>query len=147
MISTANLLKVLNGLVQTNKDAVEGFEMAAEHVQDASITQIFEQYAAQRRQFMTELEAFVTEHGGQPNESSSTLGSLHRGWINFKTSIANNEEVAILTEVERGENAAINNYKDALQHDLPDSVRTTVQSQLHKINEALDRVKSIEMTV
>jgi hypothetical protein len=53
------------------------------------------------------------------------------------------DDAAALAECERGEDSAKTAYKDALQEDLPDFVRETVQNQHYSILAAHDRIKAL----
>jgi uncharacterized protein (TIGR02284 family) len=51
---------------------------------------------------------------------------VHRGWVNIKASCRSNDDLAILEEVERGEDVAKASYRKAL--DSGDSRRTRARS-------------------
>jgi len=133
----------LNNLIETCKDGQEGFQQAAEGVQDSSLKSLFYEYSRQRAQFAGELQSLVRELGGEPETSSSTAGALHRGWINIKSAVTGHDDAAILNECERGEDVAKNAYKDALAADLPSNVSSLIQTQATQVQQAHDRIRSL----
>lgn len=138
-----NVISTLNNLIETCKDGQEGFQQAAEGVQNSDIKSIFYEYAQQRSQFAGELQSAVRELGGDPENAGSVSGALHRGWINIKSAVTGQDTQAILNEAERGEDAAKNAYQEALEEELPANVRSIVEKQAAAVQQAHDRVKSL----
>jgi uncharacterized protein (TIGR02284 family) len=138
-----SVISTLNNLIETCKDGQEGFQQAAEGVQDSSLKSLFYEYSQQRAQFVGELQGLVREIGGEPETSSSVAGALHRGWINIKSAVTGRDDAAILNECERGEDVAKNAYKDALAADLPSNVTSVVQQQATSVQQAHDRIRGL----
>jgi uncharacterized protein (TIGR02284 family) len=137
------VISTLNGLIETCKDGQNGFKEAAEGVERSDLKSLFYEFAQQRAQFAGELQSLVSQLGGDPENSGSTLAALHRGWIDIKSIVTGKDEEAILNECERGEDSAKNNYKAALETQLPANVMETVQTQYTSVKSAHDRVKAL----
>ena len=86
-INVNDTRSVLNDLIQTCKDGQQGFQEAANHVKDANVRAMFLEYSQQRSRFVGELQQEVMGLGGDPEKSGSTMGALHRGWIDFKAKV------------------------------------------------------------
>ena len=140
-ISGDDLISTLNNLIETCKDGQNGFQEAAEGVQNSSLKTVFYELSRQRAQFVGELQSLVRELGGEPQNSGSIAASLHRGWINIKSAVTGRDDTAVLSECERGEDSAVRNYRDALKQNLPSNVLSVVQRQAQAVQEAHDRVK------
>lgn len=136
-------ISTLNGLIETLKDGQEGFRTAAEGMTNPEHKALFNSYAQQRAQFSSELQAEVRRLGGDPEKAGSVLASLHRGWINIKSAVTGADEGSILSECERGEDSAVNNYQDAMKQSLPADVQQVIQRQYTQIKEAHDRVRAL----
>lgn len=89
----------------------------------------------------------MRELGGDPENSGSFSGALHRGWINIKSVVTGKDEGAILNECERGEDVAKNTYKEALEQHLPANVASVVQTQYTAVQTAHDQVKAFRDSV
>ena len=136
-------VSVLNNLIETCKDGEEGFRQAAEGAQSADLKETFRQYARQRAEFAAELQTEVGKMGAQPEQSGTVGGSLHRGWMNIKTTVTGKDDQAILNEAERGEDAAVKAYKDALTKNLSTELQSEVNRQYRQVQEAHDRVRAL----
>ena len=134
MIKTISV--VLNELIETLKDGEKGYTSAAQDVSQPDLQKVFRDYAAQRRAFVEKLQQHVREAGDLPETSGSLAGDLHRGWMSLKSTIAPREDLAILDECLRGEELAVDTFKEALSSGELDSVRTLVETQLGEIRVA-----------
>lgn len=142
-ISNDDVISTLNGLIETCKDGQEGFTTAAEGIERSDLKSLFYEFAQQRSQFAGELQSLVQSLGGDPGNSGSVAGAIHRGWIDIKSAVMGKDEASILNECERGEDSAKNAYKSALEESLPANVQGTVQTQYTAILSAHDRIKAL----
>lgn len=141
-ITNDEVISTLNNLIETCRDGQTGFQEAMEGVQNSSLKGLFAEFSQQRAQFVGELQQEVRSLGGEPENTGSVAGALHRGWIDLKAAITGKDESAILAECERGEASAVTQYQDALGTNLPASVRDIVARQAVAVNEAYQRIKS-----
>lgn len=140
-LSNDDVISTLNGLIQTCKDGQEGFKTAAEGIERSDLKSLFYEFAQQRSQFAGELQALVQTLGGDPEDSGSVSGSIHRGWMNIKSAVTGKDEASILNECERGEDSAKEAYRSALDNVLPAHILEAVQSQYGSVQAAHDRIK------
>ncbi len=143
-IDNDEVISTLNNLVETCKDGQNGFRTAAEGVKDTKLTTLFNTYSQQRGQFAAELQNEVRRLGGEPEETGSTAAVLHRGWINIKSAVTGEDEGAIISECERGEDSAVKAYEEALKNNLQGDVKMLVERQFSQVKEAHDLVRSLE---
>ena len=141
-------ISILNDLIETCKDGQHGFTTAAKDAKDAELGRVFSQYASQRADYIRELQQRVRAVGGDPDKHGSVSGSLHRGWINLKSAMSSDEPHAVLAECERGEDAAVANYRAALNEtELDSESRALVQRQAAGVQESHDRIKQLRDSV
>jgi uncharacterized protein (TIGR02284 family) len=137
-------ISTLNNLIETCRDGENGFRTAADGVENQELKKLFLTYSQQRAQFVTELQSEVRRLGGDPEQTGSVAATLHRGWINIKSTITGEDEGAVISECERGEDSAVKNYQDALKENLPTDLQTTIQRQYTQVKEAHDRIRALE---
>ena len=142
-LSNDDVISTLNGLIEICKDGQEGFKEAAEGVERSDLKSLFYEFSQQRAQFAGELQNLVQTLGAEPETDSSVTGSMHRAWINLKSAITGKDDNAILSEAERGEDAAKKAYKEAAEQPLPSYILDTVRTQYASVQAAHDRVKAL----
>ena len=142
--TTTSIASVVNSLIEICKDGQEGFRSAAENVKDADFKSLFSELSLQRQQFVTELQTLVRELGQEAETNGSVAGAIHRGWMDLKAAITSGDEHSILAECERGEDAAVEDYREALEHeDLPHNLRAVIRQQYMGVQAAHDRVRDL----
>lgn len=141
-----NTRETLKDLVQILHDGQKGFKKASEDVEDHRLKEIFSRLSLQRSRFAGDLEEELRLLGEKDpqNEGTTVAGAVHRVWIDLKAAITGNNNHAILSEAERGEDAAVKAYREALEDaDLPSSLRSTITRQAAEVKAAHDEVKAL----
>lgn len=141
--STSDAISTLNNLIETCKDGQIGFQTAAEGVQNSNLKSVFYEFGQQRARFVGELQTLVRELGGDPENTGSVTATLHRGWINIKSTVTGQDDAAILNEAERGEDVAKNAYEKATAMSLPANVSSVLQKQYAEVKTAHDKVRDL----
>ena len=137
-------ISTLNDLIETCRDGQKGFKEAADNVKNPELKSFFTQCASERAQCINELGLEVRRLGGDPEKSGSTAGALHRAWMDIKGTLTGKDDHSILSECERGEDSAVDAFRDALKdQNLPSNIQPVVQQQLTTIQQTHDRVKQM----
>lgn len=138
-------VNVLQGIIEKNYDAEKGYKKAMKDAKNPALKGFLQEQAAQRSRFATAIDQKLRQLGETPKESGSVTGTLHRAWIDIKSSVSGNEDEAVLEEVIRGEKASVDEYQDVLEnkHLLPD-IAHELRTQLTDIQGTLNRVKRLE---
>ncbi len=134
---------VLNGLIETCKDGQQGYQHAAVNISNDRLRPILQSLAAQRGQFAAQLQTLVRSLGEDAETNGSMVGAVHRGWIDLKAAVSNHDEKAILSECERGEDSAVDQYEEALAEGLPVNVRAIVVAQGRAVKESHDEIRGL----
>jgi uncharacterized protein (TIGR02284 family) len=119
----------LNKLVEASRDGEFGFRSAAEHAQGPDLQQLFAHRADECREAATQLQSVVEHLGGAAGHGGTLGGAAHRGWMAVKGNLAGYTDLALLEETERGEDIALQRYRDALESDMPPEVCVLVEGQ------------------
>jgi uncharacterized protein (TIGR02284 family) len=141
---TKQVSSVLNGLIETCKDGENGFRKAAADVKESSLQALFSKYSTQRASYAQELQQLVSGLGEKPATEEHLSAKLHRGWIGLKESVVGDKDKALIFEAEAGEDAAMKNYKEALEQALPPSVMAVVQKQFSGVQEAHGVIRDLK---
>jgi uncharacterized protein (TIGR02284 family) len=143
VLTNDEVISTLNGLIETCKDGQEGFKTSAESVKNADLVSTFQDLSSQRALFAGELRSLVSSLGGDPENGGTILGTLHRGWLNIKSVVTGGNEGAILDECERGEDAAKDAYKNALENMMPSDITGIVRRQYDAVLDAHRKIKTL----
>jgi len=142
-MNSNDIISTLNDLVETSRDGEEGFRTSAEHASDSNLKSLLNNRADSCAAAVNELQKIVRAHGGTPDETGSISGTLHRRWVDIKSTIMGRDDTAILNEVERGEDVAVASYKKALEQNLPAEVQSLVERQYQGVLKNHDQIKQL----
>jgi uncharacterized protein (TIGR02284 family) len=144
-ILTSSPLKTVKNLVEILHDGQMGFAHAADSVKNPRLKELFSRFSLQRSQFAGELQSELLALGEKDpeKESGTAAGALHRGWMDLKAAFVDEDNHAVLSEAERGEDVAKKAYKEALEEELPAPLRQIISTQAVAIQEAHDEVKTL----
>lgn len=109
-------IDALNELLARTYDAESGYKDAAENVQDLSLQNMFKANATQRYAFGKEIKDCIKNLGGTPDKGQSIEGQIHQVWMDIRAAFASKDDVAILKEINRGEEYALAAYDSALEN-------------------------------
>jgi uncharacterized protein (TIGR02284 family) len=107
-------ISTLNGLITTTLDSMKGYEDAAKDAENTQFANMFADFARDRGQAATALQAEVTRLGGTPETGSSFMAAAHRTFLDLKQAFTKNDDKAIIVEVERGEDHIKAKFEKAL---------------------------------
>ncbi len=145
--SHKNLTHILSDLLEKNNDAEKGFKKALEHTNNPSLKNFLKQQALQRNHFATELDKLMHEINEHPRDHTkgSTLGSIHRLWIDVKSSWSKKDDESILEECLRGEKASLKEYEEKLSSNiLRPEVKKLLEEHRAKIQKTVNQIKIME---
>lgn len=83
MKNKQEFLSKLNGLLERNHDAINGYKDAARDVKNQELREYLLAHAKERLRFGKVIKNEILALGGTPVKTGSTLGLLHRSWMNF----------------------------------------------------------------
>ncbi len=139
---------VLNDLIKTTLDSVNGYREAAENADRSQYKGMFADRAIKREQLAQELQQEVRALGGEPKTDQSMLGKAHNKFVDLKNALTGGSDKAVIDEVERGEDHIRDKFKDALEDDdLPPQVRSKVERFYQSVKADHDEVSRIKHTL
>ena len=135
----------LNELLEKNYDAEAGYKLAQGKVDSSRVKDFFSQQAQERYNFGHELKTEIKSFGQEPDKGTSLKGDAHRTWMNIKSTFSSDNEESMLEEAIRGEKAALEEYNEVLSdHSLPVSTKSVLSKHRDNIQNALNRVETME---
>jgi|SRR6185437_4858396 len=145
-LSRDELVDVLNDLLETCYDGLDGFRLAASSIERSEAIILFQSRAQRIDEAAAELYTAIRRLGGHPAEHGHRQAVLHRGWMHLRVVAAQRTTDALLAEVERGEEEAVRRYRHALGKELPEDLHDLVADQLQGAEESLKQVHELRQT-
>lgn len=142
-------VSTLNDLLNITNDRIQGFSKVEDKVWDShsGLKNDYDHMVSESQTMKSELIGLITERGGNPDDSSTTAGALHRTWIDIKNSFGGDHAESTLENVAFGEKAAIDSYQDALDSgNLCPQSTAVVADQLAKLKISYSKFETLEKT-
>lgn len=137
------IIDILNNLVETCKDGEYGFRSCADHARERNLSRFFTQRADQCAAAGGDLQRMVVQTGGTAEDSGSASGAVHRGWVAVKSKLVSFTDLSLLEECERGEDTALERYRDALEEPLPALIREVIERQYEGVKGNHEQVRAL----
>ena len=142
MADYSEVIEELNDVLERNYDSVEGYRKAAENANSNQLMGWFNEQVIARKKHIDELTAEVRRLGGDPKDSGTVEGTLHRAWIDFKTALSFEEDEDIVEACITGEKKCIEEYDDLLEErNVPAETRAILTRQKADVQRALSALK------
>jgi uncharacterized protein (TIGR02284 family) len=138
-------ISILNTLIATTNDSINGYEESAKHIDSERLREIFRKRADERQRIVEDLRAEVRRLGGDPEEGGSFLGKAHQSFEDLKAAITGRDEKAIINEVERGEDYIKGKFEAALDsEDLTGESRAAVERAYQSVRSGHDQISQLK---
>ena len=144
--TTKETIEVLNDLVAINNDRIAGYEKAIDETKDTDkdLKSLFTSMIDESRKLRLDLAAEVQALGGEYDRGTTASGKLYRVWMDVRAVFTGHDRYTVLANCERGEDAAQNAYKEALdENHVPAYIRTLLSGQKQTLKASHDKVKSL----
>lgn len=142
---TRSDISTLNTLIGTLLDSIEGYQKSAQNVQNQTYASLFNDRAQERQRVVTKLQSAVAQAGGEPEDEATTLGGMHRVFVDLKAAVTGQDDVAIVKEVERGEDYLKEKFEAAMKNmDLSPIARTAVNEAWTSVKAGHDQMSQLK---
>ncbi len=147
MSANNNQVDALNKLITTLYDGENGYKEAADEVESVSLATKFRELSQQRYNFGHAIKPEISKLGGTVDKGGSLAAGAHRIWMDIKEVFSTNDEAAILKECIRGEESAVETYREVLKETtFTTDTRQVVSGQLTAIEGTLAEMRTLAKT-
>lgn len=135
----------LQELLQKNYDAEKDYRKARERAKNGSLKEFFKKQAVRRNHFATEIDKLLHSLNEHPKEKGTTLGGLHRTWINFRSSIEKDKDKVLLEESLRGEENSVEEYENKIHKtNFPAQIKEVLQNHVSEMRTTISEIESMK---
>jgi len=121
-------------------DSHRGYDQGRRLTGDRFLRIEFSELAEKREKMAQDVDALLRQKNVAPQKGGSTLGAMHRVYLDLKGSLFGQGRRRVLREVVRGEAALEDAYDEALgAPDLPAEARQLLQRQHRQVRATRDR--------
>ena len=114
MLNQGHDISVLNSLIETTIDSVDGYRRSADEASDSRFSSHFRQWAGERETVVARLRERVRELGGTPEDDGSLLAAAHRQFLGLRDALTGRDDKSVIAEVDRGESYLNGKWETAL---------------------------------
>jgi uncharacterized protein (TIGR02284 family) len=140
MLNQTHDVTVLNSLIETTIDSVDGYRRSAQEATNSRFSQEFLQRASEREEVVSQLRARVRELGGDTQDDGSLLAAAHRAFLTLRDKVTGSDDNAVIAEVDRGESYLNGKWEAALADDgLSQESRQLVQQLYTSVRSGHER--------
>lgn len=143
-LDTGHDLSVLNSLIETTIDSVDGYRRSAQEATNSRFSAEFLERADEREQVVSQLRDRVRQLGGTPEDDGSILAAAHRAFLTLRDRVTGSDDASVVAEVDHGESYLNSKWETALRDDrLSPQTRSLVQSCYQSVREGRDRFRRL----
>ncbi|HEX8533783.1 MAG TPA: PA2169 family four-helix-bundle protein [Allosphingosinicella sp.] len=145
---SAHDVTVLNSLIETTIDSVDGYRRSAQEATNSRFSAEFLERASEREQVVSQLRDRVRQLGGNPEDDGSVLAAAHRAFLSLRGKVTGSDDDAVIAEVDHGESYLNGKWETALRDDrLSTETRSLVQSCYDSVRDGHERFRRLHEDV
>jgi len=137
-------IHVLNSLIETTIDSVDGYREAARETDKTSFKSLFEARSFERQQITSDLQGAVRTLGGEPEDDGTILAKAHRAFLDVKHALLRDEQ-AVVNSVETGEDFIKGKFEAALEDSaVSATTRETIRRAYTTVKNGHDQMRDLK---
>ena len=141
-------ISVLNSLIETTIDSVDGYRRSAQEASNSRFSQEFLARASEREQVVSALRDRVRSLGGNPEDDGSVLAAAHRAFLTLRDKVTGSDDAAVIAEVDHGESYLNGKWEAALgDGGLSSETRSLIQQQYDSVREGRDTWRRVHQNM
>ena len=143
-LDTSHDISVLNTLIETTIDSVDGYRRSAQEATNSRFSAEFLERTTEREQVVSQLRDRVRQLGGNPEDDGSVLAAAHRAFLTLRDRVTGSDDAAVIAEVDHGESYLNGKWETALQDGkLSAETRSIIQRSYDSVREGRDRFRRL----
>ncbi|MFL6843702.1 MAG: ferritin-like domain-containing protein [Allosphingosinicella sp.] len=139
---------VLNSLIETTIDSVDGYRHSADAATNEQFADIFRSRAQERAQLVERLRTRVRELGGTPEDEGGLLAAAHRRFLSLRDAVTGRDDKAVIAEVDRGESYLNGKWEAALaDEELSSETRALIREGYQSVRSGHDQWENLNKAI
>lgn len=139
-------IETFNDLIRAHRDRISEYQNATLRLrpQESGLSSTFSEIIRESEQCIADLTSRIISDGEVPADRTSSEGNLYQLWMNLKLSFSSHPNYSLLDMCEKGEDAMVTCYREALKHPgtlTPDDIRL-LESHQDTVTKTHDMIKA-----
>lgn len=139
-------IETFNDLIRAHRDRIAEYQKATLRLrpQEAGLSSTFSEIIRESEQCIADLTSRVIAEGDLPENRTSFEGKIYQIWMDLKVKLSANPNSSLLDICEKGEDAMLKCYREALTHPgtlTPDDIHL-LNSQREIVTKTHDMIKA-----
>ena len=144
MFNQQHDISVLNSLIETTIDSVDGYRRSSTEATESRFASTFRDRAAEREQVVSKLRDRVRELGGEPEHDGSLLAAAHRQFLSLRDAVTGGDDHSVIAEVDRGESYLNGEWEAALADgELSAETKTLIREQNESVRSGHEQWEAV----
>ncbi len=144
MFDKGHDIDVLNSLIATTIDSVDGYRRSAQEATSSRFSAAFLERANEREQIVSKLRDEVRRLGGNPEDDGTVLAAAHRAFLSLRDKVTGTDDQAVIAEVDHGESYLNGKWETALKDgELSTETRSLIQQCYDSVREGRDTFRRL----
>jgi len=122
---------------------VRAFEDAVVEVDDRKLMGLFRELAISRKFTAVELRKLLRSMGGDASEGGTLAGSALRLYSQIKATVAEEDVVAVVEELERSERRALEAFESAAERERSGELHDAIRAHAKEIGRTLESLRAL----
>lgn len=136
--------KILNHLIDINRDACDFYKSAAEKADDTNLAQTFTNLERLHSTVESDLRRVIRENGGKSDADGSVVGASARFFGELAAKISNDTDATLVSHLEEAEDRCLHSIEDAMKKDIRPDVKTVLLNELSTLRKTHDYMKALK---
>ena len=133
----------LEELMTANADRARILRDAAKTTDRSHLSSLFDDIAGQREKNAKEIQGALALSGEYAAVETSLTQPLRSWWMKARDSMQEQEDVGLLSELERAEDKIVGAYKDTLVKTAGSPLNATLHDQFSTVKQHHDRIRDL----
>jgi uncharacterized protein (TIGR02284 family) len=148
MFDKSHDINVLNSLIETTIDSVDGYRRSAEEATNSRFSAAFLERANERQQIVSKLRDEVRRLGGSPEDDGSILAAAHRAFLTLRDKVTSGDDNAVIAEVDHGESYLNGKWEAALNDtELSPETRSLIQQSYESVRSGHEQWRAVHQSM
>lgn len=149
-MNTEKTSEYLKNIAELCIDGIQGYKDAAEKVDTPHLKSLFTTFAQERQGILNSINQELASLGmpavATGRKEGTTLGSIHKFWLDFKAKLSSDNTESILEECKRGEKYILDEMDDVLKNktEMPISTIQVLQNARYTIWKRMETIEHAE---